>query len=954
MNYLKFNELKEKNKHYSGQRICAQIEFAKSLADTDKTIDGAKISAAVDALYKEYAKDGTITAAAVKNCENALSFLTEKAKKYEVILAAHAHIDMNWMWGYNETVSITLSTFRTMLDLMNEYPDFTFSQSQASVYEIVEKYDKEMLEEIKKRVAEGRWEVTASTWVEADKNMTGGESLARHYLYTKRYLSGLLGIKPESLNIDFEPDTFGHNQDVPEAAAAAGIKYYYHCRGNNEQALYRWKGNAGNSVLVYREPHWYNWSIDYGDFAHVPGFCAGYGLTKKLKVYGVGDHGGGATRRDLDRISDMRTWPVMPALKFGAFKEFYEHVESQKPKLKTVTGEQNFIFTGCYTSQSRIKAANRKCERVMAEAELFSILAKTAVNAPYSGALCEKGWRNTLFNHFHDILPGSGVTETREYASALAQETAAIAGGVKIKALQKICAGIDTSKLLKTEENGCCSMSAGAGGGFEAAKGMFTAAAGAGDKRLFAVFNNLNEEREEIAEFTLWDYNFDIFSPDGIGVSLTDPQAESERLKKIVVKDCFGNIVRHELIDAAPQHYWGHIYVRLRACVKVPAHGYALYLVSADNNRGNSERQDFNPRKDEIQKFILENGFARAEFNSLTGALKSFYDKKSKKELVCGGVFRFVKEATNGGMSSWVVGRYAEIQNIALIKGAYISPGALKQAFGYTADFGEHGSNMTVEVSLKSDSATLEYNVKCDFREAGAAAKFVPQLQFYAPLSFKTDEYLYDTAFGVVRRQSAEDDRPGLSFICAKESESAGAGCADGIMLCANGKYGYRGFENSLTVDLIRGSYDPDPTPEYGMHSMSFALTPAGCGSDTGLINLSQRLQNPLSVINIRPSAGKLPPTASFLQVSGGAVVSAVKKHEDKDEVIIRLYEADGKEKQITITVGFVGRADRGAPAAAYLTDINEKLNLGTLTVENKSVKLTLKPYQLATAVLKI
>jgi alpha-mannosidase len=157
---------------------------------------------------------------------------------------------MNWMWRFDETVAATLDTFRTMLNLMEEYPEFKFSQSQASVYKIVEEFDPDMLEEIKKRIKEGRWEVTASTWVESDKNMPNGESLVRHILYTKRYLSELLGVDPGTLNIDFEPDTFGHNLNVPEILARGGVKYYYHCRGYDGHDIYRWKSPSGSSVIM--------------------------------------------------------------------------------------------------------------------------------------------------------------------------------------------------------------------------------------------------------------------------------------------------------------------------------------------------------------------------------------------------------------------------------------------------------------------------------------------------------------------------------------------------------------------------------------------------------------------------------------------------------------------------------------------------------------------------------
>lgn len=255
---------------------------------------------------------GALTFGDVEAAEAALSPMAGEAKEYDITCAAHAHIDMNWMWGYQETASVVVDTFRTMLTLMEEYPEFTFSQSQASVYEIVEKYYPEMLEAIRARVREGRWEVTASSWVENDKNMSGSEAMIRHLLCTKTYLSGLLGIPESSLDLDFEPDTFGYSANLPEVLASGGVRYYYHCRGNDSEFIYRWRAPSGAEVLVYREPDWYLGQIEYGFAAFLPELCRKTGVPKLLKVYGVGDHGGGPTRRDLKKLLDMAAWPPVP------------------------------------------------------------------------------------------------------------------------------------------------------------------------------------------------------------------------------------------------------------------------------------------------------------------------------------------------------------------------------------------------------------------------------------------------------------------------------------------------------------------------------------------------------------------------------------------------------------------------------------------------------------------
>lgn len=122
--------------------------------------------------------------------------------------------------------------------------------------------------------------------------------MARHLLYTRNYLSKLLDIDKESLNIDFEPDTFGHAENGPEILSQGGVKYYYHCRGYHKEHIYRWRAPSGTEVLVYREPVWYNDELArYDSLGFVPSFCKEYGITKTMKFYGVGDHGGGPTRK---------------------------------------------------------------------------------------------------------------------------------------------------------------------------------------------------------------------------------------------------------------------------------------------------------------------------------------------------------------------------------------------------------------------------------------------------------------------------------------------------------------------------------------------------------------------------------------------------------------------------------------------------------------------------------
>ena len=288
------------------RRIISEALFAIQLSGERQGEFDALIDESLRVMENALQTEGAISRQAAMQAEDALLPISSAAKEYEILCAAHAHIDMNWMWTWHETVGAALATFRTMLDLMREYPHFTFSQSQASVYRIVEEYDPEMMKEIQERIREGRWEVTATAWVETDKNMPSTESLLRHIRETRDYLKDVWGVPAKALEIDFSPDTFGHSANVPEIDSYGAVKYLYHCRGlDEEHVLYRWRGISGKEVLAYREPYWYNSGItpDIGcGLLDRLKKCAG--LKTGLIVYGVGDHGGGPTRRDVERILD--------------------------------------------------------------------------------------------------------------------------------------------------------------------------------------------------------------------------------------------------------------------------------------------------------------------------------------------------------------------------------------------------------------------------------------------------------------------------------------------------------------------------------------------------------------------------------------------------------------------------------------------------------------------------
>lgn len=879
------NMLRKKCDSIRSDRILSQLEYAVKVSKVRNGEFNSLIRKTVEFLSGRFEADGTITRPASEEAEKILSKMSHQAKSFKVICAAHAHIDMNWMWGFPETVAITLDTFRTILCLMDEYSVFKFSQSQASVYKIVEEYDPAMLNEIKRRIREGRWEVTASTWVETDKNMPNGESLARHILYTKRTLSEMLGIQPESLEIDFEPDTFGHNRNVPEILQRGGVKYYYHCRGYKKHSIYQWRSPSGSTVLVYREPNWYNAFVKPSMVMFVPEFCTGNGIDTALKVYGVGNHGGGPTRRDIERIIEMSSWPVFPEIRFGTFSEFFKILDKSRDNFPVEENELNFVFTGCYTTQARIKMGNRISEAKLYEAEAFSAISCLFANGEYRADLFEKAWKSVLFNHFHDILPGSGVTDTREYAMGLYQKSIAAANSEISNTIRNISSQIDTSGLFPAEEDYTDTMSEGAGVGFGISDhGVPHAERGKGKSRIYHFFNPSPYERREVVNVTVWDWP-------------GDPE-------RITVKDAEGREVSHQVVEKdsgeIDGRYWDHGYITVLIDTRVPAFGYYTVVLSEKAPEDIKVVFSPDPRLETPINYTLENELIRAEFDPQTAAIVSLIDKKTGKEMISrknpGGVFRLVEEDDVRGMTAWIIGRYMRIHNLNHLDNVKIAKpltgkNLLRQWLKYEIMF--NSSRLKVTISLDYHLARLDYEVECDWQERPVKGTFIPQLNFYLPLTYDCIRYGYDIPFGTIERDGADMDVPANSWIMGIPEHERQA-----VMITTQTKYGFRGDKNALAVTLIRSSYSPDPYPELGIHNIKFAVCVTDCLKNLNPVREAFDYNHPVKFISGTVHNGRFPLEKGFIALKEGSIaISSVKFPEnrtEKDAVIIRVYETEG------------------------------------------------------------
>lgn len=898
----------------ANRRIISELEFAMHLSEEKEGCFDGLLHQALDYLLECRARQGVLTDDVCSAAENLLAPMEAEAKAYQLILAGHAHIDMNWMWSFNETVAATLATFRSVLNVMDEYPDFCFSQSQAAVYKIVEEYDPGLMEEIKERIAEGRWEVTASAWVEADKNMPTGESLLRHIQYTREYLSEVWGVK--DFDLDFSPDTFGHSANIPEIDNFGGVKYFYHCRGNaRKDVLYLYEAPSGAQLLSYREPNWYNGAI-------TPQIGAGLieisrrsaDLKTGLVVYGVGNHGGGPTRRDVERAIEMKSWRIYPSIRFGTLREYFRAAEEVRGKLPVVRQELNYFAPGCYTTQSRIKRGNRRLESALLDAEAMAALAGRKAGFSYDRKRFVKAWQDVLFTHFHDILTGSCVQDSREHAMGLFQTSMAAANTQLQNAMRAIGMQIDTSSIaVDVDAYNSQSEGAGAGYGIENFIGVPSTERGSGRTRIFHIFNTSPNARQEAVELTVWDWTGD--------------------LRRLAVRDYKGNELPFQVLDRTMQQYWDHKYIRVLVDASVPALGYTTVVLFQREAEAYpvylQEREQVAAAYDD---YDLENELLRVRICAKTGRILSLWSKESEEELLDAGQSAGLQflETECKTSSAWNIGRtIRSMPADRCLKLERITEGPLRDSVKATLQMA--ASTAEITYVLEKGQPCVRMELKVDWNESGGDT--IPVLAYQVPLSYRANAFRYDIPAGSIVREGIRNDVPALQYGMAVREEGSS------VVLISDSKYGYRGDKQSLSLSLINSSTSPDPYPERGIHTITLWL-----GASDGDAGRTEQLATYCNHrMFYQPSnchTGTLPMEDSLLSIEpGSAVISAVLPDTDGG-ITVRGYEAAGKRTEVEICL-------KEAPCSASAVDLHGMPAEGDVQMQGNKVNAKVGPYSI-------
>ena len=934
----------QENRHLL-DRFLGEVAFAEGLCDLHKreaTAWRKLLSKACGQVRPAISTGGAALGSAINAAETTLSPIARAAKTYTVYCVGHGHLDMNWMWSWPETVAATNDMFRTVLRLMDEYPDFHFSQSQACMYEIVQKHNPAMLDEIRARVKEGRWEVTASHWVEGDKNIVMGESLCRHLLQSRRYMQELFGLAPEDITIDWSPDTFGHAATIPSYLVRGGVKRYYLCRPGNSAPrpmAFWWEAPDTSRVLVCRETTWYNGMFSPGEI--VPallGFCKGTGLRFWMYVYGVGDHGGGPTRRDLERAAEMATWPVFPTIRLSTAGRFYDALEKESGRLPVVKDELNFSCMGCYTSQSLIKRSVRLAEAQLFDAETSAALAWAALGSAYPSAALQESWRKTLFNHFHDILPGSGVHDTRTYTHGLFQDIAATTGIIETNALRALAGKVDTSQAAEEGEQKAVPVSfirssLGAGIGFGSGEGQISGAeqsSGQGP-RPFVVFNTLATTRAGVVTVTVWDS-----PPPGITRKLSE--------YSFSVLTPSGKTIHAQKVGSGT--FWFHDHVTLAFPVEqVPGFGFAAYIIQEEDAPAGKSIASGD--------CVMENDLVRAKIDTRTGLICSLTDKASGVDVIDparqAGALEVATERPHE-FSAWEIDKTLRMEAPEVVSTKLAQNGPHLARLDVACRIRE--STFTVQYELRANDPCLYISLDGTWLERGSSQIGVPNLSVAFPLALKSAAASYEIPFGGIdRKQNAGEEVPALRW--AAVTGLAGKKTA-GCLLLNDSKHGHSLDGNTLRLRLIRSTYEPDILPEIGRHRVRLGLIPfAGRISTTDAIRLGAEFNQLLRPVGTDTHKGSLPLAGSFLSVSPANIsISTLKKAEDAGELLLRVFETKGTA---TVARLVVDSTLLGKLAAAVEVDVLERSVAGSrLKVSGNTVSLPVPAYGLAAVRLKL
>jgi len=834
-------------------------------------------------------------------------------KKDTVHIVGHAHQDMNWLWTYGETMKMCNDNLRQTVEFMEEFPDFHMVQSEAAVYDFVEQVDTALFSKVRKYVREGRLEPVGGMWVESDQNLPSGEGFTRSLLLGQRFFQEKFG---RMSRVGWLPDDFGHTSQLPQILRLSGQNYFYFMRSGAYPGSFWWEAPDSSRVLCYTGGS-YNGNVSEKELLdrfekYAPD------RHRVLHPVGVGDHGGGPTRANIDNVHRIDALKKnAPAVKFTTAEDFFKSLSKEMDGRPVHRGEMQYVFEGCYSTVAENKEGNRNCEKALYEGEFFNSLRWFVDGDKYPHDLYKDLWRNVTFNQFHDILTGSAVYESNRESVSRYMETYRKAGEARDKAFRNLADGIK----------------------FQEGLGQPIVAYNLhpyGGKMLVEA-DVFSHEMPATAELRGW--------PDFYGSkNLKIKDIGQGNVASVLVRDASGKTYPAQIV-------WGKTFPpscfsKVQFVVdEMPAGGYKTFYVDVMQPGVFNEPIPF---KDNT----FDTDYFKIRIDPSTGDIVSLIDKKSGKEFVRDGghlnTLRIYNEIRDGQMKSWTINKNASIEDVTTVlpvrnmdrnwlgylenapeKETYyckVENGPVRACVEATKVWGN--SKFIIRTYIYRSYPRIDYDVEVHWLETGGDDKESPMLRAIFPLATDDSRLWCDVPFNVVERPAngkfaggeiphwlghhyenpaTREDNDGQE-VPAQKWVDVNDG-QTGIALLNRTKYGHSYHNGELRLTLLRSAGNPDIYPNLGRFVINYSLFPHTGGWENGVMregeiyNVPVYAAEPPSLALVKEHATK-PEEASLIAVDKDNVsLSTIKQSEDGDELIVRLCEMQGKETVTEITL---------------------------------------------------
>jgi alpha-mannosidase len=778
--------------------------------------------------------------------------ISEYAKRFTLYFDANAHIDAAWLWREKETIEVCNNTFRSVFNMMDARPDFTYTQSSALYYEWMERIYPDTFRKMQRRVKDGRWEITGGMWIEPDCNLPSGESWSRQLMYAKKYFRDKFDV---DVKIGWNPDSFGYNGNMPMLYQQAGIDAFVTQKiGWNDtnvfpHRLFWWRSADSSRVLAY-------FPFDYVNEVKNPfqlvdwmrQFEANTGMMKMMVLFGVGDHGGGPSLDMMQRIDRLRELDVYPTVEYGNTTAYLGWLRSQDLTNIPEWNDELYLeyHQGTYTTQAATKEGNRTSEGLLTAAEKFGTMA-SLVGRAYDRSAMKDAWKHTMTNQFHDILPGSSIREVYIDAQARYDSVRAIGLHELSSSIDKLAASVDTRLVKKGKP--------------------------------VVVFNPLSWDRTDLVRLRL----------------------EQDDAAEYAVFDLTGKEIPSQTIRLDR-------YVRevMFIADKVPSLGYTTYELRKQQPAKGTPVLSANYT-------AMENEFFRITLDPEMGWVRSIIDKRSNREILAGnGNELQLLEDKPSAWDAWNIGltgtqfpstfRRIEIVELGPVRAIlrlhrdYLKPGTKKSY--PTEDF--PSSFFTQDVILYAGLDRIDFSTTADWWEDKTMLKVAFNVNVHDSVA------TYEIPFGSVSRSTQSRDSwerakvevPALRWADISQDDY-------GVALLNDSKYGYDVKGSIIRLSLLRSPKWPDPTADRGSHVMNYSLYPhEGRWTKSHLVRRGYEINSPMIARMTNAHPGSQPTTKSFIRIEpANLVLTSVKMAEDSPEWIVQWYDAIGVKSSATVTL---------------------------------------------------